>query len=219
MSQTLEELLKDQNTVLERSYTLPSDDELTYRVAVINQSVRKWANTAAWKQLKQELTPSVTSANATVSLGTNHREFLQAPQVQTGTSTWREYPEEQLEAIYVKNESDYYCYVTGNPATGYYAKFNNLASGASLSITHLIYPSGMATLADKCEVPDPEFVLFDSTANILGPSSPRFTEMRTLANESLRNMLSRQAIITPGGKNQVRRTKSSTYKIGTSRGN
>lgn len=218
MSQTLSDILKDQSTILERSHSLPSDDELTYRTAVINQSVRKWANTARWRQLKQPLSPAVTVANATISLGSNHREFLQAPQVQTGTSTWREYPEIQLEERYAKDSGDDYCYVTGNPAIGYVAQFNNLASGASLSISQLIYPSGMATLTDTCEVPDPEFVLYDSTANILGPSSPRFTEMRTVANEALRNMLSREAIITPGGQNTVRKTQKAKYSIGTSRG-
>lgn len=218
MAQTLEDLLKDQNSILERSYDTPTDDELTYRVSVINQSIRKWGNTARWKQLKEELKPSVTSANASISLGENHREFLQAPQVQIGTSNWREYQEIQIEEKYAKDESDYYCYVGGNPASGYFAQFNNLASGASLSITHLIYPSGLATLTDRCEVPDPEFVLFDSTATILGPSSPRFTEMRTLANESLRNMLNRNVILTPGGVNQVRKTGKAIYKIGTPKG-
>lgn len=218
MARTLEQILKDQNTILERSYELPTSDELTYRTQVINQSVRKWGESAQWRQLKVTISPAVTAANATISLGSNFRELTQAPQVQTGTSTWREYPEEQPEAIYAKDESDYYCYVTGNPATGYYVKFNNLASGASLSISHLIYPSGMATLPDQCEVPDPEFVLFDSTATILGPSSPRFTELRSLANEALRNMINREGVVTPGGSNQVRRTKGVVYRIGTSRG-
>jgi len=58
------------------------------------------------------------------------------------------------------SSTDKYCYVLGNPSSGYTAVFNNLVSAnCTLSITYQRYPSGFATLTDVCELPDPEYVV------------------------------------------------------------
>lgn len=218
MARTLEDLLRDQNTLLERSSDLPEGDELNYRVRVINQSIRTWSLKAKWRQLKKDLNTSASTNNPSVSLGRNFVSLLAPAQVMMSSTEYEEYEEIQPELRFSKDVSDKYLYITGNSSTDYVANFNNLASGASLSIPYFISPSGMATLTDYCEVSDPEFVLYDSTATIMGPNSPRFTEYSLKARDSLKDMLKSEAYLTPGGVNQVRRGRKTMWRLGTSRG-
>ncbi len=138
----------------------------------------------------------------TVPLPSGFREFKISPQQYDG-SNWTEFPEIDPVERYKKNSGDKYCYVLGNPAAGYNAIFNNLTANATLSFTYQGFPSGMATLTDKCELSDPTYVVAKTESYVLqARGDDRFPYVDSIADRKLRNMIGRDQK-SPGGQYRV----------------
>jgi hypothetical protein len=94
----------------------------------------------------------------------------------------------------------------GNPVDGYNAIFNSLTTGGTLSIIYQRYPSGMATLTDKCELSDPTYVTRKVESYVLySRGDDRFQVAEARANTSLLNMVGRRSKSSGG---QGKDTKS-----------
>jgi hypothetical protein len=210
---TLQDLLIQANSYLDLAAEVPSGDDLTVRINYAQQAVNEWASTYKWRQLKSKNSYFVTGA--TVSLPDNFRELL-SPPVDTNKHEYNEIPLENSQYV---DSSERYCYVDGSQLAGHSLIMTPLASGASISVAWQRYPSNMATLSDVCEVPDPEYVKWKIISYTLqSRSDERFPIVDAEANRVLSNMIKRESVRLPGGKNFTPKSGSSAWKIGTPRG-
>lgn len=212
---TLQQILTDANSYLDLEAALPTGAELTVRTNYANQAV--WDATAAGRIKEFDSIYEVgTSTLASISLPSGFREFTGIPKVYTSENTYFDYPEIDPHERFDKDPSDKYCYVLGNPSSGYTAIFKNLVADATLSLDFQRYPSGFATLTDKCELSDPTYVTSKVESYVLqSRSDERFPIVESEAQNKLKNMLSLQMRRPTGGENRVRRTGTSTYSIGS----
>jgi hypothetical protein len=210
---TLSQILVNSNSYLDLEAALPSGDDLTVRIDYAQQAVREWADSYRWKELS---TPTTLVATlTTVSLPTNFRELEGKPKDTYGNF----YPELPASERVYQETSDKYSYLEGNQTRGYVLTLNGLSSLATLSLTYQRHPSNMATLTDVCEVPDDQFVVQKIISMVLqSRSDERFPQVEANAQRLLGNMIGRNMVTSPGGDNKTRRTGSSAYAIGRSRG-
>jgi len=97
-----------------------------------------------------------------------------------------------------------YCYVLGNPREGYSGIFNNLTPNKTLTLTYQRFPTGLATLTDICELPDPTFVTSKVESYVLqSRGDERFPFVNTVAEQKLVNMVGRESKRPEGGINET----------------
>ena len=205
MAITLEQILIDANATLDLEASLPTGDELTLRTNYANQAVRDAVVTGQLSEMTQEYVIA-SSTLATIPLPANFYEFKHDPMVLDSVGNWHPYPEIGPEEKYDYSSGDRYCYVMGNPREGYNAIFNNLISNATLSIILSRFPTGMATLSDKCELSDPTYVVRSIESYVLySRGDERFPTAKSEKERQLKNMMGRD-MKTAGG--QVHTTKS-----------
>lgn len=202
---TLGQILTDANATLDLEATLPSGTEFTLRQNFANQAVLDAVVTGQLSEMTQEYLTN-SSTLATVPLPSNFFEFKHNPMVLNSSGEWIEYQEIDPNEKYDMSGSDRYCYVLGNPMEGYNCVFNSLISMATISFLIQRYPSGMATLSDKCELSNPTYVTRSIESYVLySRGDERFPNANTEKNIQLKNMFSRE-MKSAGG--QARVTKS-----------
>lgn len=205
MARTLREILIDANSVLDLEAAVPTGDELTLRANYANQAIWDAAATGQFNELKAEYLVA-TSTLATISLPTNFREFQVNPMLSV-TGGWDEFEEIEAEEKFNMSDSDKYCYVLGNPQEGYNAIFHGLTAGCTLSIIYQRFPTGLLTLTDKCELPDPTFVTRKIESYVLySRTDERFPIANALAEQKLLNMSGRE-MKGAGGQSRDTRMK------------
>jgi len=214
---TLSQILVDANSYLDLEAAVPTGDDLSVRSNYAQQAVNEWGAVYNWRQLNEVYYPSAATM-ASISLPSNFRRFIGAPRNQIAEGVWQEYPEIAPEERYGYESSDHYCYILGNPGTGYTVIFNNLSSNASLSIDYQRYPSGMSTLTDSCEVDDGEYIKMKVISYVLqSRSDDRFPIIDAEAGRMLKNMIGREMIKRPGGYSTTNKRGSSAYRLGRGR--
>lgn len=210
MSTTLSDILTAVNAYTDLEATLPTGTELTTRADFAKQAVREWAQYGSWRELSNTYVVD-PSTLASISLPTNFAEFEAAPQ-QLQSGVWIEYPEIKAKDRYGYGESDKYCYLLGDKAKGFTAVFNYLTASATLSISYQAQPSVMATLADTCIVPDPDFVKTKVISYVLqSRDDARFPIVNAEANRLLANMYGGQMKTPAGGINKMPR--NTTFRL------
>ena len=206
MSRTLSQILTDANATLDLEAAAPTGSELTLRANYANQAVIDAAASGQFHEFTKEYITN-TSTLATIPLPSNFREFMHSPMVLDTTGVWTEYPEIDPLKKYDMESDDRYCYVLGNPSEGYFAVFNALVSMATLSILMQRYPSGLLTLTDVCELPDPTYVTRKIEAYVLySRGDDRFPTAQGLAGQQLQNMSGRE-MKSPGGQGRDTKAK------------
>lgn len=206
MARTLSQILIDANAHLDLEATLPTSTELTLRTNFANQSIWDAAATGQLKEFKKVYEVN-TSTLASIPMPSDFREFQSVPRILSGGS-WVEYEEIEPEQKYEKANSDRYCYVLGNPVDGYTAVFNSIISMATLSFVYQRFPSGLATLTDTCELPDPQYVVSRTVAYVLeARSDDRFPLVKADSEIRLKNMSGRNMKRPGGGVNQTPRVR------------
>ena len=210
---TLSQILMDCNAYLDLDASAPTGTELTTRTNYANQAVWEASAIAQFSEFQNVYEVNV-SGNATISLPSGFREFMTAPRLLDSSMAWIEYPEIRPDERYGKEETDKYCYVLGNPSSGYKAIFNNLTANCSLSVTYQRYPSGFATLTDICELSDPQYVVNKIESLVLqSRRDERFPTKDAEAERKLRNMIGRESKPPTGGTNIIRRTGVANYVL------
>lgn len=209
---TLQQILIESAALLDLTAALPTGVELATRSSYANQALAEAANTGILNEFKVPVTTFATTA--TISLGADFKEFINEPAVMTSGGSWEDYEQITPEEARDKGLTDKYCYVTGNPSSGYTAYFNNLATGATISYVKHRYPSGMATLTSICELNDPQYIVLKTSAYVLkSRGDERFPIIDSDAEVRLRNMFARQQRRPLGGNQQVRRTGAANYSL------
>lgn len=202
---TLSQILTDVNSVLDLEATLPTGDELNLRVNYANQAIRDAASQMQLSELKGEYLGNISSS-VTVPLPSNFRELQTDPHLLLG-STWEPWEEIQPDEKFSKDASERYCYVLGNPSSGYNLIFNNPVANATLSVIYQRYPSGLATLTDVCELPDDTYVTRKIESYVLySRGDDKFQIAESRAQTQLLNMAGREM---KGNGGQVRTAKMS----------
>jgi len=208
---TLSQILVDCNAYLDLDAAVPTGTELTTRTNYANQAVWDATAIAQFSEFQNVYEVNV-SGNATISLPSGFREFQTAPRLFDSSLTWIEYPEIRPDERYEKEENDKYCYVLGNPASGYKAIFNNLTANCTLSVTYQRYPTGFATLTDICELSDPQYVVSQIESLVLqSRRDERFPTKDAEAQRKLKNMVGREMKTPGGGTNTIKRTGIANY--------
>lgn len=203
MSTTLSQILVAVNAYTDLEATLPTGTELTTRAEFAKQAVKEWAEASHWDILSRTYVVD-PSTLASISLPDNFFEFESAPQQLEG-GKWVEFPVIPAKDQYGKEATDKYSVLYGDLADGYTAVLNYLTASCTVSITYQAQPSLMATLADTCIVPDPEYVKTKIISYVLqSRSDDRFPTVNAEANRLLANMIGRSQV-RQGQINQVPR--------------
>lgn len=211
MSITLQEILIGANAYTDLEASVPTGTELTTRAEFAKQAVREWENAYQWPELSRTYVVD-PSTLASISLPTDFSEFQAAPQ-QLQAGDWVEYKEIKAKDQYGMGDSDRYCILYGDKAKGFTAVFNNLTASATLSISYQAQASLMATLADTCIVPDPDFVKTKVISYVLqSRSDDRFPTVNAEANRLLANMIGRSQSAPKGGINRMPRNTTFTLE-------
>jgi hypothetical protein len=195
---TLNQILLDSSAVLDLSGSLPTGDELTLRKNYANQAVEDAAATGQFPEFRVEYTLYTTGG--TQALLPGFREFESNPRALSSTG-WKEFNEVELvnrEAAIADGQD--FCWITGNPQSGYYANFSeNLVANMSLSVIYQRYPSGMPSLTSICELSDPTYVTRKIESYVLySRGDDRFQVAEARANNVLLNMTGRRMKGTGG---------------------
>ncbi len=135
--------------------------------------------------------------SATVPLPSNFHEIQENPQLLDSSGTWNEFEVIEVEQKYEKssgtNSINRFCYVMGDPSEGYNLIFNGLISGATMSVIYQRFPSGLATLSDISELPDPQYVARQIEQYVLlSRSDERYPLVKEAAQIQLANMMGRE---------------------------
>ena len=194
---TLRDILIHANSLLDLEAALPTGTELGLRSSFADRAVWDAAATGQLKEFKRVYETSVTTPSmATISLPTDFREFQEIPRILNG-GAWHEYTEIKPEEKYDKSEDERYCYVLGTP--GQYNLILNSPLVGTFSTVYQRFPSGLITLTDKCELPDPMYVVTKVESYVLqGRGDDRFPFINTEAEKRLLNMMG-GAMKNPGG--------------------
>lgn len=212
---TLNQILVDVNSYIDLDATLPTGTELTTRVSYANQAILDAAATGQFPEFHSSYVVDPATL-ASISMPAMFREFESSPKQLTSDGLWNEFEVIKPLDRYGKNLSARYCYLLGNPAGGYTAVFNNLTANATLSFDYQRYPSGLATLSDICELPDPQYVVAKTESYILqSRSDDRFPIVEADAQRRLGNMLGRTAKNPAGGTGSTPKRGVASYSIGS----
>lgn len=212
MSRTLLDILIDANATLDLSAEAPTGTELVLRANYANQAVLDAAAIGQFSEFDR-IYETNTSTLATISLPSDFHEFKVDPQVLDSSGVWQEYKEILPKDKYGKSSADKYCYVLGNPSEGYVAVFNQLISMATLSILYQRSPSGLLTLTDVCELPDPTYVTRKVESYVLyARGDDRLAVAEGRAQQSLKNMAGREMKTPGGGMRMTGKTFSNPLK-------
>ena len=187
---TLSQILIDANAMLDLDAVIPTGSELTTRANYANQAILDATATVQLNEFKREFISTATLA--TVSLPSDFREPMENPRLLNSSGDWVEYKLREVEEKYVTHSDEDYAYILGDPSSGYKLIINNLLTNATLSFIYQRYPSGLLTLADKCELSDPQYVVRKIESYVLySRSDERFPTAEAKAERSLMNMAGR----------------------------
>lgn len=213
MGRTLQDILIDANAYLDLDASAPTGTELTTRANYANQAL--WDASAVAQFSEFHKIYNVAPSMASVSLPSDFRELMVPPRQLLDNGAWSD-PFDVIKPLdrFKKQSTDKYLYVLGNPAAGYTAVMNGIIVGATLSFDYQRFPSGLLTLTDVCELPDPTYVTSKIEAYVLeSRNNDRFPIVKAEANGKLQNMVGRE-MKTPGAVNSTPRQGASAYSIG-----
>lgn len=189
MSKTLLDILIEANATLDLDASAPSGTEATTRSNYANQAVWDASATGQLKEFKREFL-TTTSTFATIPLPSDFRDFQNWPHIATNGG-WQKYEPIDVDERYGR-EGEYVCWVLGNPAQGYNLVFNNIIAASTLSLIYQRFPSGLLTLTDICELPDPQYVTRKIESYVLySRNDERLQIAESRAQQSLSNMMGR----------------------------
>lgn len=188
---TLEDILEDIGAYVDQDTTLPTGTELTVRVNLVNQSLRDWADTYDWSQLRQIGTLSVSLSGTSAALPTNFKKLLSPVYDMSKTvSTDREYVEIDPDERYQRQTSDKVIWTAGDEARGYYVGTYGFTSLFSGVFDYQSVPSSLATLADTAVIQNPNYLVKRTIAYILeARSDARFPLAKQDAELEMRKMV------------------------------
>lgn len=191
MAKTLEQLLEDIGAYVDQDTTLPTSTELNVRVNLIDQALSEWSDTYDWRQLRFAGTVSATLSGTSAALPSNFRKMLSPLYDMSQPVTKdREYVEIDPSQQYRRQRTDKVIWTGGDSVRGHYVGLFGFVSGFSGVFDYQALASSMATLADVCVCPNPNFITKRTIGLILeARSDSRFPQLKADADAELRKMV------------------------------
>ncbi len=157
---TLQEILINSSAYLDQSTSIPTSDDFNIRLNFANQRIREWENSYRFSELKTKYTIGATLAS--IPLPSNFSAIAGNPkELLDSNNNWQEYT--QVDPSYIYDQQDpHFSYILNDTII-----FNNLSSGATISIDYFRSAATLATLTDVCEVPDGNYVVNGIIASVL----------------------------------------------------
>ena len=192
----LTELQARISAYLDQDVTPPSagGDDWNLRLKFINRRQEQWKRSYDWDALRHDFSPSVVGmSQASVALPVDFdRLGSEVILYGAGTTNGVAYPVIPRNQIRLYNTTDKYVVMGGNRNEGFYLKFNpgTLASGASLVASYFSIATALASPANVSPIPDPEYLVVGTIADILeSRSDERFPIVKADAERSLQQMI------------------------------
>lgn len=197
---------------------VPGSDEWELRTNVINRAQRRWAESHDWEVLYKEVNTHTSQAtgNASITLPTSFRKLASAPLITWDGATTAEYsyinPRQRSGYL----ASDKYCYILGNPDTGYTLVINppSLVSGASIYYSYYETPTDLATTTDTSPIPDSNYLVEKTLAELLAIDDDKrsiIAEQR--ASQILEQLLSSENVKGEAYWDRIKTTEELRYNF------
>jgi len=170
------------------------DTDWNLRLTFVNRRQEQWARAYDWEALRKDFSPSVTGTNqGSVALPVDFNRLGSEVVLYGGGHTdGLAYPIIKREEVRLYSSSNQYCYVGGNSNDGFHLKFNpaTLGSGASIIGNYYSIATSLASPANVSPIPDPEYLIQGTIADILeSTSDERFPLVKQDAERSLQQMI------------------------------
>ncbi len=208
------------------SSTAPStsDSDWSLRLNLINRSLRDWAESYDWDDLKKVHNGivSTSTGNASYALPADFRKMDGYPRIYSDGVTAYDFPISDPSKNLRYTDSDKYVNILGNESSGkvMYISANTLASGASVQFTYYAYPATLATTTQVTEVPDASYLVQRSLYYLFkGIEDARFPEAKVESDRILARMIENQNARGFGHKErrvQVGAEPYSNWRVGDS---
>lgn len=205
MAKTLSQILQDVGAYVDQDTSTPTGTELTVRVNLVDQALREWSDAYDWSQLRFTGTLSITLSGTSAALPTNFRKLLSPVyDMSQAISREREYIEVDPSEQYQRQRTDKIIWVGGDDVRGRYIGSFGFVSLFSGVFDYQALPSSMATLADTCVCPNPNFLTKRTIGLILeARSDARFPQMKADADQELRKMIEFEDTPSGGENNRI----------------
>ena len=197
----LTELEERISAYLDQDVTTPSEgsDDWNLRLKFINRRQDQWARAYDWEALRSDFKFTVTGINqASVALPVDfNRLGSEVILYGGGTDNGTAYPIIPRDQVRLYTTTDKYVIKSGNRNSGFHLNFNpgTLASGASLIASYYSIATSLASPANVSPIPDPEFLVTGTIADILeSRSDERFPLVKADADRALQQMIENENV-------------------------
>lgn len=192
----LSEILISVGAITDQDASLPTGSDLIQRIQFANDALGEWSDTYTWTDLRKTLYINPTNSSTTsIGLPSTFREPLSAL-VQFNENGSKE-SFEIIPAVqrFDKSSNDKYCYIDGVYPSKALVIPNVLASGSSLQIDYMSFPSSLATLTDEVPISATQYMVKKIAALVLqGRGDPRFPSIQNDAQRILSNAIEEQNV-------------------------
>ena len=179
---------------IDQSATAPTTGgtDWTIRLNLINRSLKDWAETYDWDELKKIFNGviSTSTGNASLALPGDFRKLDGFPKV-------GEY--DYLNVDPSRNgrysSSDKYVNILGSPMSGpvMFIGTDTLASGTSVQFTYWASPASLSTISQVAEIPDSTYLVQRTLYYLYkGREDGRFPEAKAESDKILARMIENQ---------------------------
>ena|SRR3990167_1662599 len=184
---------------LDQSSTAPAvtATDWVVRLNAINRSLRDWAESYDWDDLKKIYNAriSTSTGNASLALPNDFKKMDGYPKIVSDGSTAYEFPQVDPSKNRRYTDSDKYVNILGNESDGHvmYISANTLASGASVQFTYYAYPASLSTTTSIPQIPDATYLVQRTLYYMLkSKEDGRFPEAKVEADRILARMIENQ---------------------------
>ena len=218
MSWSLNELQTAIANEVDQSSSAPTagGTDWLIRRNLLNRAIQDWGDTYDWKELKKIHNGLVTAAGfATYSLPVNFKKLDGFPQITWDGSTTDNFSQIDPSKTTQYSDTDKYVYISGDNRTGKYMYIHaqTLASGASVSFTHWISPTSLASASDVTECPDGTYLVQRTLYYLYkAREDGRFPEAKAESDKIMARMIENENTLGQShNDNRVQRWEESRY--------
>lgn len=219
---TLETILQRIGAYVDQESATPSGTDLSVRTSYVNQAYDEWANAYEWRSLKTSYSLLASEALSTIPLPANFSR-LESPIMNWGADG-RILPEE-YELVEMADrrrytDSDKYCYIEGNAASGYFLRLTKpIEAGASVVFDYTIKPVELGSVGQKPLIDEPQYLVQKGITSVLeARGDARFPQAKVDAEKLLARMIENENARFSGAKENTVRNYykgiASKFRIG-----
>lgn len=199
MSWTVTDIQNQIAHEIDQSASAPSEGgtDWNIRLGLINRSLRDWAETYDWDDLKKIYNGviSTSTGNASLALPAGFRKLDEYPRIMSDGSTAYDFPQVDPSNNHRYVDTDKYVNILGDESNGrtMYIHAGTLVSGASVHFTYWAYPASLASASNVAEIPDASYLVQKTLYYIYkGREDGRFPEAKVEADRILARMIENQ---------------------------